>query len=438
MNCTARVTALVLFAIACCLLVPRAALAFGERVVVLDFDGPRGSQTRAAVVGALRRDVELVPLTEFEQAAQDAGVSSYTGRDLVAACRPVGAVAVVSGEVLREGGFVLRMTLRNCADGEVLDLYTVGFRGRRINTRDLHTQAAAMVERIQSGAQAPAQEPEPEPEPEPGPIGEGEGEGEEGEGEEPSTPRTDSFLDASLMLGLATRSLDITCPNCTGADGGQISAVVYEGGAYSEFGLVANFYPLRLTSTQGFLRNLGLKVGFARHLIASSQPREDATAPEVETSLFELGVDASIAFGLGDAPKPPLLGLALGWGMKDFLLGTNLYVESFQYRFFRFGALFSYPVADILVPFITAGYRLVSDMGPAQAFYGPDGSASGLDLSLGVRGNFIPHIIYEAAFDLVSFSLSFSRAAGVDPAGLPGTDGSDAYYRGRFSIGYAL
>jgi hypothetical protein len=87
---------------------PGTALAQDDKVVVLDFEGQRGSQTRAAVVGALRGDLELIPLTEFEQAAQDAGVSSYTGQDLVAACRPVGASAVVSGEVLREGGFVLR------------------------------------------------------------------------------------------------------------------------------------------------------------------------------------------------------------------------------------------------------------------------------------------------------------------------------------------
>ncbi|MBI2897083.1 MAG: hypothetical protein HYY06_26230 [Deltaproteobacteria bacterium] len=423
-------------AAACLFSWPRSSRAEGERVVILDFEGPRGSATRASIVGALRDRLDLVPLAEFEQAAQDAGVSSYAGGDLATACRPVRAVAVVSGEVLREGGLVLRMTLRNCADGEVLDLYTVSFRRRRINTVELDRQLDALVAKL-AEASAPAEE-EPEPQepqlpPDQPP--------EEPPEEEPA--RGDPWLDASLLFGFATRSLEVAAKE-------RVTSVVYQGGLYSEIGLGAHFFPLRLTSGGGVARNLGLQVEFGRHLIASSKPKDDAVdaecpdAPaEVSTSLLELGVAAQGLFPIGDAPEPPRIGGSIGWGLKDFTLGANCYVASFAYRFFRLGIEAHYPVAKALViPFVSLGYRIVTTVGDgvdyAGGFYGPGASASAFDAAIGAHGTIVDNVFYLASLEYVSFSLAFSQPNGPEDAPLAGGDGSDAYLRLRAAIGYAF
>jgi hypothetical protein len=425
---------------------PGTARAEGELVVVLDFEGPRGSQTRAAVVGALRQEVELVPLTEFEEAAQEAGVSSYTGRDLITACRPLAAAAAISGEVLNESGFILRMTLRNCADGEVLDIYTVGFRGRRIDTRDMREQVDAMVERIRTGAQAPAEDPEPEPE---SPLDEEDDdedsddeddeENEEEEDETEGAAPTDSFLDVSLTFGLANRNLEIDCPGCENGEGTPIGAVVYRGGAYSEIGLTANFYPVRLGSARGFVRNLGLRMNLARHLVVSSEPR--GGGQEVSTSLLELGADVTLGVPLLDKERPPMLGFSVGYGLKDFVLGENAFVESLQYRFVRIGLTGSYPLADAFVPFLTLGYRIVMGVGDAEEFYGPDATSTGYDAMIGFRGTVASHFIYELGFEWTSFDLTFTHPDGYTcPAGecLAGNEGNDTYLRGKLSVGYAF
>lgn len=379
-----------------------------RRVAVVDFEGPGGSQARAAVVDALSGEVDLVPGPEVAAAAEQAGdnlprLAANLRADLL-------VTGVVSGRGRRA-----RTRLR-VLDANGVELAQgragspAGRGGRRVGqaASEAVQQAIRTLDaRDASGVEAPP----------PGTgsgfgvdTGEGEGEGEEPEAETES--RDPPMLLAVAGLGLRTRSATVNL--VSGATRN------YSAGAFAELVVHAELRPLARSTgaAKGLFAalDLGIAVG-----LSSSTPDASGIAMDVSTSALQFAGEVGFVYGLADGMVE--LGVALGGGIDSFTLGTNMVLPSTSYSYLRPALVATFGIVpDWLRLGLEAGYRLVFGTGDILDQFGEQVTSGGLDVGLAATGG-TGLFAYSLRLGYVHYSLSFS-GVGLDADATDGGDGS--------------
>jgi len=409
------------------LLFPAPVLAQTGGVVVLTFTGDNAAASRNAVVGELRNRVELIARDQFES-ARNAHLGDPDPD--VATCRAMGGRAIVAGEtVVERAGKVLRTRVRSCSTGAPLGEQATPWRGRTLAPAALTGTANAIVSAIESestSAAPPPIEAAPPPPPEtaaPPP-------------EAPSPPPGEGWLELAITAGLGTRSLDVAIdPDniATEPAGSHNTALVYSGGAYVDGGIDVSFYPFRLALSEP--RGLGLHVRYLRALAATSEPRQEGE-PAPDTVVEDFLAEAFFRIPLGDGPAPTSLRLFAGYDRFAFVLTENPHLPEFIYQSIRPGVGIYLPISgpDFAAEAAVA-YRLISGPG-AKADDGlGTGTASGLDLSIGVRGDVAGGFFWGVVGEYIPISLTFESEPGEAELHRAGS-GTDTYLRGRVFLGW--
>lgn len=431
-----------------------------KRVVVLPFSGPGGTRARSGVIKGLKKKAIILPLKKYTRTAKRLGVSAGSSSGMVATCSKVKCDAVIKGKVKRKRRrYSVTVSVFSGGTGKLIGRRAGRARGARRTARvgvSLGRKSLALVRKggFKRGGAKPAGRsweeeedsyaPEPkepavaaaEPSTEPEPASEPEeadtsdipvfkpekrraGQASDAEEEESSEDDEDAdisrrgsagayagLFDLSVGLGVASRSTELvgqdpsTAPN------------KYEGGMYWELTVRGDIYPM-VPFVRGFARNFGLGVGYCRHLSISTKPKDSDES--VSTTSTELLLDLRYRWVFSQRPTSPLVSIFAGYGMRDFDLGENDTLRSFNYRFFRVGVEGAVPITTPLVA-ITAGFdaRPLLAAGPETVdSYGDRSGGFAWSVRGGLSGKLDFGVFYFFNFEYLSLSTEFS---GLDPS----------------------
>ena len=215
---------------------------------------------------------------------------------------------------------------------------------------------------------------------------------------------------------------------------------------YPEFTARLELYPLILALERGFARNIGLGFSYSRHLSIST--KLPSVNQEIDTSSWEMLIDARVRWTWWDRTTSPTLVLFSGLGLRNFDLGQNVVLTSFDYRFVRAGLDATVPLGTQLLA-LYAGFdaRIVLGVGQeAVDAYGVRDGGFGWAARAGVcgrqpLGSF--GISYFLAFEYLTFASKFAGRSDARPDLNPieradPTEGSDRFIRLWAGAGLAL
>jgi hypothetical protein len=388
------------------------------KVAVLPFSGPGASAARAGVMEGLETEAATIPVQQIIEAATDLGVDSGSGRWLVGLCARLGCRAVVTGSVVRTSEHhELVVTVYSGRTAETLARHTFGTRAARhlgLVGRALGRRCLATMSKYDQGDAAPSL-PERDP-----PAAAATG----GPAEEkrvsiakrpvPAKKQPEagqgSLFDLSIAFGLAKRDQVLQ-----GAGDSPRPDKVYEG-TFGEFTLRAGVYPLT-PFLKNMINGLGLGLTYSRHL-GMGTTVEGADGETVDAASQELLLDLMWRWKILSRSTSPVVTLLAGWGLRDFDLGANEILTSFNYRFFRLGLDGSVPLGTPYAA-LTAGIDLrpLTQVGPeAVDCYGNRTGGIGFAVRAGASGTYrLPFgaLHYYSSFEFVRVSVEF---AGLDPS----------------------
>jgi hypothetical protein len=432
-----------------------------KRVVVLPFTGPVAGTARQGVAAALGRKATQVSPAAFASAAQQLGANLETAEGIVSTCSKVRCDAVVKGTVKKnKRRYTLAVTVYNGGTGEALGRRAATVRGpRRIGAAGaaIGGQCAALVAQgkfVKAKAKPkPPPKPEPpvvarktddvpiykpEPEPEEKPHKRKKRKGDEDEEEEGVTKRAagryPGLFNVSFAVGLLMRSCTVS-----GSDAAKDS--LYEGGIFPEFTMHADLYPLAFF-LKNFARNIGLGLGYTRHMSISTAPQADPNAT-VDTTSQELLLDLRVRWAFWDKPTSPVVRGFFGWGLRDFNLGANSVLASMNYRFLYVGLEGTVPLWTQYVA-LHAGFDVRPLLGVGNdvlRVLGNKTGGLGYAFRGGVSGQVIFGIYYFLDVEYLRFGADFE---GVTPPQqdprdrFEATSSVDRFIRFWGGVGYAM
>ncbi len=470
------------------LLVAQPAEAAKRKVVVLTFAGAGGAAARSGVLQGLGKKVIQVRPGAYEDAADELSVDGSTAEGMVAICTKLKCDAVVKGVVKKKGRKItLTVTVHDGGTGDVLGRRAATVRGNRklaaagvaIGGACVTIAADGHFARGKPKVKPPPPEPKPvvrrpppepvpeyKPEPPPKPRAKpkkvaarskGHHEGDEGD-EHVSSGDDDEegvrksaygsgrdlagLFDVSIAVGLSSRraAIDLVTPS------GSTPPSSYDGGMYPEFTLRAGFFPLTL-ATKGFMRGLGLTIGYTRHLTISTKVKAAGGAETpVDTTSQELLLDLRLRWVILKSQSSPVVDVFAGFGLRDFSLATNQTVmTSLNYQFMHLGLEGGVPFGTPLVgAFVGFDVRPLFKVGEeATNHLGNKTSGLGFSIRGGLQGRHPgTGIFYFLSVEYLRFNLGFAglTASGVDPSQPPPdgrkeldradpTTGTDRYVR---------
>ncbi|MCA9671933.1 MAG: hypothetical protein KC503_40315 [Myxococcales bacterium] len=424
----------------------------GKRVVVMKFAGGRsGLRARNGFVRGIRRRTRLVSASRFVDRADDLGLDPNSPRGRSGACHKLKCHAIVRGSVRRAGrSYVVTVTVYNALDGQAIGKRAARVRGARRLVRAGVALGRACLRligrgRIPSGAPAAAPKPPPPTPPPPAPVARtpdpdppparvkkrrrnDDDDDDDGDGVRRSASRGSKagLVSLGVSIGLSTRTYELA-----GANPAQNSK--YDGGLFPEFRLLADLYPL-VPFVKNFARNVGIGVSYARHITIST--KLPANSDEVDTSSQQFIVDLRVRWAFLKKPTSPVALIRAGFGLRDFNLGANTVLTSFNYQFLQFGLDGYVPLGTPLIA-LHAGFdvRPLLKIGKeAVDSYGSRVGGLGFAVRAGAYGTHRSGVFYFLTFEYLSFSAEFagldaSQVRGQTPDRAEATTGSDRYIR---------
>ncbi len=151
---TSRLLA-VAVAVAAVLGVGRVAEAGRKRVVVLEFEGPRGEKFHDDLVRLIKKTHTVVPAEKWNGTAEQLGAGTRSGRDVKKVARKLKIDAIVEGKIeKRRDEFIIRLKLRAGRSGEPIgDSIDTKAEGPRIDGRaqkDLRDELVGKIDDMES------------------------------------------------------------------------------------------------------------------------------------------------------------------------------------------------------------------------------------------------------------------------------------------------
>lgn len=126
-----------------------------KRVVVLDFDGPKGDKFHDDLVRLIKKSHTVVPTDKWNGAAGQLGAGTLSGKDVKKVARKLKIDAVVEGKVeKRRDEFIIRLRLHAGKSGELVgDSIDTKAEGPRIDGRaqkDLKDELVGAIDNLES------------------------------------------------------------------------------------------------------------------------------------------------------------------------------------------------------------------------------------------------------------------------------------------------
>ncbi len=409
-----------------------------KKVVIFNFGGPGGARARRGVIRAMAQQVTFVRVDDFLAEGDMAGVNPIRGKGLVTTCTRMKVDAVIKGKVRRRGKrYKVTVSVVNGGTGERLGRRAATVRGSRKVIRAGRAIGKQLLPLLEDAAHlsikpvAPVK-PKPAPvfKPRPRKV----------KKKKKSALTLDGLFDLSVSMGIAMRNYHLE-----GADPALDRK--YEGGVYPEFNLRLDLFPLA-PFMRNFARNIGLSVGYTRHLTVSTTMTTQAQGEvEVDTGSQELLLDLMVRWPIFDKPTSPVILGHAGWGMRHFTLGPNHILPSFKYNFVRFGLGGRIPLTTPLIA-LEAGFDLRPLLAVGQeaidAFGQKEGGFS-WSLRAGISGRTSLGLFYGLMFEYLRFSTDFAGRWDIDPKITPSplvrkdpTGGSDGFIRFLLTVGYGM
>ncbi len=438
-----------------------------KRVVVLPFSGPGGAGAKNGLSRALGKKVTQIRPATYTAMADDLGVDASDAAGVVAVCSKIKCDAVIKGSVAKKGRkFTLTVTVLDGGTGEAIGKRAATVRGARkvaAAGAAIGAQCVALAAKGKFKAGAKAAPPPKPPEPPPEPVAkppkkppeepvaykppepeekpkrkkrkkrsdddEGDGDGEDEERVTKRAPRRGKYyglFDVSASVGLSVRRAVVTVTSTSAAAPAADST--YDGGMYPEFTIRADLFPLVL-ATKSFPRNIGLGVGYTRHLSISTKTQNDSDPP-VETTSQELLLDLRVRWVIFKTITSPEVNIFAGYGMRDFSLSANTVMASFNYRFLRFGLEGNVPLGTPYIglyagfdvrPLLAVGQEVVQFLGTKQ-------SGLGFSVRGGAMGRHSSGFFYFLSVEYLRFSTNFIgllASPDVDPSTIGKLDKRD-------------
>ena len=151
---TSRLLAIAV-AVAAVLGAGRVAEAGRKRVVVLDFEGPKGEKFHEDLVRLIKKTHTVVPTEKWSGAADQLGAGTLSDRDVKKVARKLKIDAIVQGKIeKRRDEFIIRLKLRAGKSGELIgDSIDTKAEGPRIDGRaqkDLKDELVGKIDDIES------------------------------------------------------------------------------------------------------------------------------------------------------------------------------------------------------------------------------------------------------------------------------------------------
>ncbi len=133
----------------------RLAEAGRKRVVVLDFEGPKGGKFHDDLVRLIKKTHTVVPAEKWNGAAEQLGAGTLSDRDVKKVARKLKIDAIVQGKIeKRRDEFIIRLKLRAGKSGELIgDSIDTKAEGPRIDGRaqkDLRDELVGKIDDIES------------------------------------------------------------------------------------------------------------------------------------------------------------------------------------------------------------------------------------------------------------------------------------------------
>jgi hypothetical protein len=277
------------------------------------------------------------------------------------------------------------------------------------------------------------------------------GEGEEDEGVRKQADRGSlaGLFAVSVALGFSSRVATVSVTN---ADQGQSapSDSKYDGGMFPEFTVRADLYPVTFF-TRSFFRNLGLGVGYTRHLTISTKmpAKNQATGVDeqvpVSTSSQELLLDLKLRWAILSSATSPEVTFLAGFGLRDFNLGDNTVLPSLNYRFVRLGVEGSVPLwTPLAAVFVGFDARPLLGVGQESVDHlGVKSGGFGFAVRGGAQGRLSLGITYFLVAEFLRFTAEWKGLAedttNLGPLDrIVPTQGSDRFLRLWAGVGYAM
>lgn len=421
--------------------VPRLAAAKKKRVVVLPFSGPLGSAARRGVLAGLKRKVIVISPKKFSNTADDLGADEETPEGLVGTCSKIRCDAVIKGSVraAKRRRYKVVVTVYNGGTGTAIGRRAATVRGKGKVARAGTAIGRGCLRLVAKGRFAKAAPAPPPPPPPPTPVAKrdtsdipvfkptrrkGTDDDDDDDGRVSKSAAAggsrDSLVDLSVSMGMAFRRyvLEGTDP--------LIVPNKYEGGMYPEFTIRADIFPLT-PFIRGIGGGLGIGVAYTRHLTISTKPRDNADST-VDTSSQELFLDLKWRWGILARPTSPWVTVVGGFGMRDFSLGQNKILTSFNYRFLRVGLDGGFPLWTPLAA-LTVGFDVRPLLGigeeAVQAFGSKTGGL-GFSGRVGLSGIYrlsTGGVTYFVNFEYLRFTAEFTGLAAAEGGPYDNRDG---------------
>jgi len=443
MNCSALGGLLVLLWGAA---VPSPVEANQPSVVVLPFVGPGAAKARLGVLKSLRRKVRLIKARRFLDKGDALGVNVLRVGGMMSTCSSLQVAAVVEGRVRKGRGrrYTVSVTVYNGTNAQkvgrreamVRSPRRLLYAGRAIGRKLLVLLRQCSAPRPVGSTPTAQQEQAPRPAQASAPKSR----------KRSWRDRVQGLLDLWVAMGFSMRDYKL---NGTAPGTDPRTDRIYEGGAYPELTLRLDIYPLALV-VKNFARNIGLGIGYTRHLRISTQLQDlQGATQDVDTTSQEFIADLLLRWPILKRPTTPVILLKIGGGLRDFNLSHNIVLSSVNYKFLRFGL-------EGIIPLGTtyAALRLGADVRPmlyvgeeAVSAFGSPSGAYAFAVHGGLSGQLPFGLTYGAVFQFLRFSNTFSGRPDAPLEGQPGYDalyrrdptrGSDQYLRLMIRLGYAL
>ena len=424
------------------LLVSSVASAAGN-VMVVEFTGAKKVSLKEQVEKALSAGgVEIV------EASSDASGESASAYADVAKEKEI--TAFVGGHtVMKKSGWTLTLSVRNGADGEVLDEVVIKGSWLPGLKKSIDSDAADKLAPILEKAEAPAEE---EPEPEVVAEEEEEAEPEEEEEEEEEDDEDDgppkkrpSPLDLHVGMRSVSRNLEynqdvngtlrthsVSSP-AVFVSGTWYPVAHFTGGVPAHIGVLGHF-------EQGFLATSKLQTGSDTTYDTSLQSWSVGLKGRIPIAKHEIGISGSYGQqnteiqGDVDPNSRTATGAIIE---RDF-------VPDVAYEFIRPGLDARFQIASFGIG-IYGGYRIVTSLGAIQNDeWFPNAEGSGVDAGFIASYDLPADLYLAAAFDFRQFGMSMNSSPSdlgtgtPDPADDRDVAGgaTDRYFTGHFGLGW--
>ena len=407
-----------------------------KKVVVFNFGGPGGAKARRGVIRAMAQQVTFARVDNYLAEGEMAGVSPLRGKGLVTTCTRTRVDAVVKGKVIRRGRgrFTVTVSVVNGGTGERLGRRAATVKGaRRLMGAGvaIGNQLLPLLEEAAHAAIKPVAPVKPKRVRAFKPM-------RRKPKKEKKSLSLKGLFDVSVSLGISMRDYKLA-----GADPSLDRA--YEGGVYPEFNVRLDLFPVA-PFINSFARNIGLSVGYTRHLSVSTKMNTKQQGEvEVDTGSQELLLDLLVRWPIFHKPTSPVILGHAGWGMRHFTLGENHILPTFKYSFMRFGLggrvpimtpLFALEVGFDLRPLLAAGQEAIDALGQKEG--GFSWSVRG-----GLSGRTSLGLFYGLMFEYLKFTTDFAGRYDITGSAPPvvrkdPTSGSDSFIRFWLTVGYGM